>query len=121
MLGHLTTAVAWEQAQLLGQYRVDSLQRQGFIHLSQADQVLLAAGSHYRGRTDLILLIIDPDRLDADALVFEAGSPPNQHLIFPHLYGPLPLDAVLDVQPFPCQPDGSFRGPVTFQRRADTG
>lgn len=108
MLGHLTTLPAWERAQRLGSYVADSLQHEGFIHLSRDAQLILAANTHYHGRSDLVVLVVDESRLEDGALIDEAGSPPNGHLIFPHLYGPLPMAAVTAVVPFPCEADGSF-------------
>lgn len=114
MLTHLTTPADWAAAQRAGDYRADSLDTQGFIHLSSPHQLLLAANTHYRHRDDLVVLIIDEAALDPVALVFEAGSPPNTHLIFPHLYGPLPLAAVREVVAFPCEADGTFRWPAAL-------
>ncbi len=114
MLYHLTTPHDWERAERGGSYVAPSLAAQGFIHLSRPSQLLLAADTHYRGRADLVVLVLEQDRLDPSALVFEAGSPPNQHLVFPHLYSPLALSAVRAVVPFPCDPDGSFRWPAAL-------
>jgi uncharacterized protein (DUF952 family) len=111
MLYHLTTPQDWEQAVNAGTYVAPSLASAGFIHLSRSAQLILAADTHYRGRGDLVVLAIDQDALDPVALVFEAGSPPHQHLLFPHLYGPLPLSAVRAVIPMPCEGDGTFRWP----------
>jgi uncharacterized protein (DUF952 family)/GNAT superfamily N-acetyltransferase len=71
----------------------------GFVHLSRPDQVLTPANALYRGRTDLLLLVLDPARLD-DVRV-EDG--------FPHLYGTLTTDAVVDTVSFRCDDDGVFR------------
>jgi uncharacterized protein (DUF952 family) len=109
---HIVRSADWAAAAAGPAYEADSLAREGFIHLSTPDQVLLAADTHYRGEPDLVLLCIDPTRLDAAQLRFEAGSPPNQHLIFPHLYGPLPVRAVTAILPFPAGPDGRFQLPA---------
>ncbi|MFN0026890.1 MAG: DUF952 domain-containing protein [Acidimicrobiales bacterium] len=117
MLYHLTTHEEWDracQAEMAGSYVASSLVDQGFIHLSQPSQLLLAADSHYRHRADLVVLVIDQEVLDPAALVFEAGSAPNAHRIFPHLYGPLPLSAVRAVVPFPCGSDGHFAWPLAL-------
>jgi len=94
---HITTPAAWAAAQSHGALEADSLPAQGFIHLSTPAQVCLAADTHYQGQFGLVLLCIDGDELDSDSLRFEAGSPPNAHLDFPHLYGPLPVAAVVAV------------------------
>lgn len=71
----------------------------GFVHLSRPDQVLTPANALYRGRADMQLLVLDPARL-GDVRV-EDG--------FPHLYGTLTADAVVDTVSFPCDDDGAFR------------
>lgn len=111
MLFHIVDAGTWTRARREGRYEPASLDDVGFVHLSCADQVLLAAQSHYRGVVGLVVLCIDEGALDRGAVVFEAGSAPNQHLVFPHLYGPLPVDAVVDVVGLPCRPDGRFDPP----------
>jgi uncharacterized protein (DUF952 family)/GNAT superfamily N-acetyltransferase len=72
----------------------------GFVHLSAPHQVLTAANTFYAGRTDLELLALDESKLDGEIRV-EGG--------FPHLYGTLRADAVVDVLAFPCDADGTFR------------
>lgn len=109
MILHITTRDEWEAARELGIYRLDTLDTEGFIHCSTPEQVLGPANEFYRGRSDLVLLVIDPERLAAD-LVYEDlyGS----GIAFPHIYGPLNLDAVAGVVPFPPRPDGTFELPA---------
>jgi uncharacterized protein (DUF952 family) len=77
-----------------------SLEEEGFIHCSFSDQVQGVADRFYRGRTDVVLLTVDTSRLDADVKV-ENG--------FPHIYGPLPVEAVISVDPVSCDEDGRLR------------
>ena len=118
LLFHIVDAAVWAEAAAApdGGYRAASLGDQGFIHLSTPEQVVVAADTHYRDVSGLALLCIDADGLDPDLLRFEAGSPPNSHLTFPHLYGPLPLAAVTAVVPFPAGPDGRFQLPGALAR-----
>lgn len=109
MILHITTRPEWEAARALGDYRLDTLDSEGFIHCSTPQQVLGPANALYRGQDNLVLLVIDPARLTADLVYedcYEAGES------FPHIYGPLNLDAVVSVVPFPPLPDGSFVLPV---------
>jgi uncharacterized protein (DUF952 family) len=98
---HLTTAAAWNLARGAGSYaestRGLSLAQVGFIHCSYANQVPHVADTYYRDVPDLLLLVIDPQRLTAELRVEDLD-----HLgeSFPHIYGPLNLDAVVDVVPF---------------------
>jgi glutathione S-transferase len=90
---HLAVRAEWEAAGA-GDYRRStlgaSLEDVGFIHCSYAHQVPTIAGLVYRGRDDVVLLEIDPGRLDADVRVEPAHGDE-----YPHIYGPLPVDAVL--------------------------
>ena len=76
--------------------------RDGFVHLSAADQVARTAAKFFAGRSDLVLLALSPERL-GDALRWET-SPSGS--IYPHLYAPLPLDAVAAATPLTLGPDG---------------
>ena len=105
---HITTIAAWTAAQREGVYRTSTLEDEGFIHLSNPDQVTEVADVLYRGRTDLVLLCVNPDRLAAE-LRYEALTTDAP---FPHLYGPLNLEAVVRFVPFPPLPDGTFQLPA---------
>jgi uncharacterized protein (DUF952 family) len=74
----------------------------GYLHFSTAQQVQETAAKHFAGEDDLLLIAIDPDRL-GEALRFE---PSRGGDLFPHLYAPLPLSAVLWVRPLPLGSDG---------------
>jgi len=105
-LFHIIGADQWAAVQAVGWYEPDGFAAEGFVHLSERDQILRPANLLYRGRSDLSLLRIDPARLKAE-VVYEPGSHGEAEL-FPHLYGRLNIDAVDDVIGFPGEPDGSF-------------
>lgn len=102
-LYHLALAGNWKAAVEAGEYRVSgigmTLEDEGFIHCSFAGQVRRTADKFYRGRADVLLLTIDPARLGPEVRA-EDG--------FPHLYGPLAVDAVVGVRPLPLRPDGTL-------------
>lgn len=78
------------------------------MHLSTPQQVHLPANRLYAGRSDLVLLRIDPDRL-SDPVRWEPGVPGDpEAMLFPHLYGPLPAAAVLSAEPYLPGADGTF-------------
>jgi uncharacterized protein (DUF952 family) len=105
---HFCTRDAWSAAQSRGEYRGDTLATEGFIHCSPADQVHLPANALMRGRTDLVLLEVDPARLTSPVR-WEPGDPSDPtSMQFPHVYGPISLDAVVAVHDFPPGPDGTF-------------
>jgi len=101
---HLTTQAAWKAAQASGVYAPDSLSEVGFIHCSLADQLLCVANHYFRGRFDLLALNIDPRRLQAEVRWEMVDT-----TFFPHIYGPLPTEAVVAVRPFLPDGDGVFR------------
>ena len=101
---HICSQEDWQAARVAGQYRADSLQLEGFIHCSRPAQVLGVANRYYGGRTDLLLLWIDPSRLDA-----ELRDEPSEGDLYPHLYGPLNLSAIYQVTAFSPGTDGIFR------------
>jgi uncharacterized protein (DUF952 family) len=91
-----------------GSYAGDTLATEGFIHCSPPDWVHVPATLRFRGRTDLVILEIDPAVL-GDAVVWEDGVPPSPDgRQFPHIYGTLPISAVRRAEPYLPLPDGSF-------------
>lgn len=107
---HLAERQEWEAALAAGEYRISTrgmtLGEQGFIHLSLRHQVRGVAERFYADAEDLVLLVIDSARLDAP-LRYEPPAPGVDET-FPHLYGPLPLDAVTDVVPVERDAQGNF-------------
>jgi uncharacterized protein (DUF952 family) len=139
---HITTRNAALLARQTGEYRAESLAKEGFIHCSQIFQVLGVANAFYAGQKDLVLLVIDPAHLQVE-LNYEApvhpsasgsvnlaknedfsrsnslsnnneliGTHPSMGQLFPHIYGPLNFDAVVSVVDFPPLADGKFVLPV---------
>lgn len=110
MIYHIATRADWQTALTDGEYTrssVDkSLAEEGFIHASQASQVARTANRFYRDVPgDLVLLVIDEQRLRAEVRYEDV---PGAELPFPHIYGPLNTDAVLEARPFAAGPGGTF-------------
>jgi uncharacterized protein (DUF952 family) len=106
MIFHLCPRSVW--ASVSDSYSGDTLESEGFIHCSDREWVHVPATLFYRGRTDLVLLEIDPDRAGVP-VVWEDGSPPDPSgRQFPHVYGVLPATAVIAVHEYQPLPDGSF-------------
>ena len=91
---HVTTVNDWEVAKQKGYYENPSLSAEGFIHCSQDHQVAGVLERYFSGQTDLIKLVIDTDKLTSK-FVFD-WSPSTQDT-FPHVYGPINTDAVIDL------------------------
>lgn len=108
LLVHLCPQAQWDASRTSGELRPESLRDTGFVHLSAQHQVHLPANRLFGGRTDLVLLYIDPAALSAP-LCWEPGVPGDpESMRFPHLYGALPAAAVVDVVPYRPGPDGRF-------------
>ena len=110
-LVHICTLDDWLAARQAGTHEPPSLGSDGFVHLSTPQQVHLPANRLFTGRTDLVLLHLDPARLGAPVR-WEPGVPSDpESMQFPHLYGPLPAAAVTAVVEYLPNSDGRF-GPV---------
>ncbi|OXR40976.1 hypothetical protein B7C42_06942 [Nocardia cerradoensis] len=108
MLVHLCTPAEWEQAQRIGERVAPSLESEGFLHLSAPHQVHLPANRLFAGRDDMLLLWIDVTRLTAP-LRWEPGVPDDPgSMRFPHLYGPLPVTAVVRTSYYALDEKGTF-------------
>lgn len=116
MIFHITSKEEWSGAQAKGEYTAPSLASEGFIHLSTDRQVVNVADAFYRGRTDLVLLAVDESKLTAELKWEAPAGPPAETIsesdLFPHLYGPLNLDAVASILGFQPNPaTGAFTLP----------
>ena len=119
VLLHLCARAEWARSRRSGSHEPPSLAEVGFIHLSAPAQVHLPANRLFGGRDDLVLLVIDPDRLTA-RVVWEPGVPSDPDgMRFPHLYGPLPSAAVVDVRPYTPNADGVFTPPAFVTQNSD--
>ncbi|MBN1427629.1 MAG: DUF952 domain-containing protein [Anaerolineae bacterium] len=112
---HITNHESWEQAKSAGEYQGDTLESDGFIHCSTVHQVVPVANSYYPGQHGLVLLCIDAYKLRSD-LRYEAPAGPTigEESLFPHIYGPLNVDAVTAALDFEPGPDGRFTLPANL-------
>jgi uncharacterized protein (DUF952 family) len=98
---------AYDAALEAGTYQPDSLQFEGFIHASPANQLNRVANKYYRQHAALRVLTIDPAKVHAE-LKWEAISNGD---LYPHFYGPLNMSAVTAVTSVIRKPDGSYEIP----------
>lgn len=110
---HATSRNAWSAAQKSGEYVANSLAGQGFIHCSKAEQIVRVANLAFSGQHGLVLLVIDPLRLTSK-LRWEPGADLATEL-FPHVYGPINLDAVVRSLDFEPDADGQFHLPKSLE------
>ena len=102
---HITSAAETEEAGRVGEYVPKGFETDGFTHCSYARQVTGVANIVYRGQTDLVLLEIDRSKVGTEVVDENLDGGPE---LFPHVYGPLPMAAVVRVHQFPCREDGTF-------------
>ena len=106
---HITTDADWARAQAEGAYSASTreltLAQVGFVHCAFEEQVAGVANSFFRGVAKLVVLRISIDKLNAEVRYedLEGGN-----VLFPHVYGPLNLDAVVAVMALPRGRDGTF-------------
>lgn len=86
---HIAKSDVWERESCGGEYRHPSLETEGFIHCSLAEQVPGTLEKYFPPREGLVLLEIEVERLRSE-LRYENG--------FPHIYGPLNVEAVVAVR-----------------------
>ena len=106
LIYHIAAAADWTQAQTVGEYSMSTrgvtLAQQGYIHASTAEQVALVA-AFYIDEPDLVLLVINEDKVRPE---IRYDDVPGQELPYPHIFGPLNVDAVESALPFdPMDPD----------------
>lgn len=114
---HITRDTDWQSALNSGVYQTPTLAKDGFIHCSTEAQAVRVANTFYRGQTDLVLLVIDTDKLTSP-LKFEGPINPQTGQpeldvqdLFPHVYGAINLDSVTNVIPFSPNSEGTFTLP----------
>lgn len=107
---HITSEARAAEATRSGAYASESFDEDGFIHCSYAHQVVRVADLIYRGRTGMVLLEIEPS--DLDCRVVDENLDGGDEL-FPHVYGRLPMSAVVRVHDLPCGGDGAFELPTS--------
>jgi uncharacterized protein (DUF952 family) len=111
VLVRITERSSWEQAQSLGKF-LGELETDGFIHLSNPDQVVWVANAIYANQPNLILLVSDRARVLGEIRDKDLNDLGEE---YPHLYAALNLDAVTEFLDFPVQPDGTFALPVELE------
>ncbi|AHH93484.1 DUF952 domain-containing protein [Kutzneria viridogrisea] len=111
MILHICSQAEWAVAEEEGVHAPASLDEVGFVHCSDPGTAHIPANAVFAGRTDLVLLVIDPVSLDA-TVRWEQGVPEHPAgILFPHVYGPINTSAVLAVVDFPPDESGVFALP----------
>jgi uncharacterized protein (DUF952 family) len=116
LIYHITTDLAWSEAQEKGEVLAESLATEGFIHCSRQSQVVMVANRYFPGASGMLVLAIDEEAV-RQWLVYEglviAGDPYRTES-FPHVYAPIPVSAVVAKAPLVAEANGSFSWPPTL-------
>ena len=102
---HLTTQAEWDASRNTSEHRASSLADEGFIHCSQdQDQMLRVANRLFTGQANVIALQVDTELLTSPL----KREPSRSGEVYPHIYGPLNTDAVIEVTTLTVADDGQF-------------
>lgn len=107
---HIARSEAWGNRDTVS-YRPEMFPVEGFVHCSTADQVVKVADIRFRGQKDLVLLCIDTGKVKA-AIRYENLEGGLE--LFPHIYGEINTDAVVQVTEFKPGAEGFFTLPVAL-------
>jgi uncharacterized protein (DUF952 family) len=110
---HIAHRDIWEASSSGGYYRPLSLDTDGFIHCSTLEQTVETANQFYLGQEGLILLCIDTGKVEAEVRYEGPAGVGDLRAasLFPHIYGPLNVSAVVKVVEFAPLSDGNFELP----------
>ena len=111
LIYHMTSESEWLLAGERGWYEAPSLVKDGFIHCSYKDQVAGTANRYYFGVKGMVLLEIDPGKLDCRWVEEKSTG----DALYPHVYGRINLTAVQRVAPFEPRLDAKFIFPVELE------
>jgi len=91
---HVTTSTEWNAAQEKGFYEATSLKTEGFIHCSEQHQVAGVLERYFENKTGLVKMVIDTSKLTSR---YVQEWSPSIRDTFPHIYGPVNTDAVIEI------------------------
>jgi uncharacterized protein (DUF952 family) len=102
---HLVHEEQWGVAKDNQNYTPPSLADEGFIHCSSAHQTLKSANQFFAGSKELLVIEIDPESVESEVIfedLYESGAE------YPHIYGKLPLSAVVAIHRLHLDDDDKF-------------
>ena len=107
LIYHLARRSEWEEAGATGPYRAASLAQEGFIHCSRDEEQMLGVANRlFAGMEDVLVLDVDTGRLTSPV----KHEPSRSGEIYPHIYGPINVNAVVGVRALIADGEGKFSG-----------
>lgn len=95
LIYHIATKEDWSAAQIEGLYESPSLKEEGYIHCSEDRQLKDVIARYFSTKKNLLKLTIDTEKLTSQ-LIYDWSNAIED--TFPHIYGPINLDAVILVE-----------------------
>lgn len=105
MIFHITKKNTWEKALANKCFRTESLNTEGFIHCSPIEKIPEVVNNFYKGQTELVLLCIDESKVKSKIIREDLYG---HGFEYPHIYGELNLDAVINTEDLHCSKDSLF-------------
>ena len=115
MIYRIADLTDWQTAQQTGFFVSPDLAAEGFIHASELYQVLATANRYYAGRADIVLLELDESELWVAAVPVKREYAEARNDYFPHIFAPIPLDAVVRALSFKTGSDGQHELPPELE------
>ena len=115
MLYRIAESSDWQQARETGFFASLDLEVEGFIHASERNQILETARRYYLGREGLVLLEIEEAALAAAGILVERAWAESRQEYFPHIFAPVPLEAIRRTWPFEATAAGEFQLPEELE------
>ena len=106
LIFHLVPKKKWHNNQRYGLYRPDLKDEEGFIHCSTADQVEDTANRFFKDQNNILLIVINYGKIQSDVKMEDTEGSGQE---YPHIYGPLNMDAILDKIKLQSDEDGLFQ------------
>lgn len=105
---HIASMFDWKRAIEHNEFVANSLLSHGFIHCSTREQVIPVANDRFSGQNNLMLMAVDTDKLSAQVVCEDLRGTGQ---FYPHVYGSIPMSAVVNVCDFTPRMDGLFEFP----------
>lgn len=106
LIFHLVKKEDWKQYKQDARYRPETLDSDGFIHCSSGRDIEDTANRLFKGEKDLLLIVINTTLIEPELRYENDGDTGPK---YPHIYGPLNLDAVIDKIELATEDDGTFK------------
>ena len=106
LIFHVVKKEDWKEYKKDSRYHPESLDTNGFIHCSSGRDIESITNSLYKGEDGVLLIIINTTLVEPEIRYENSG---NSNIKYPHIYGPLNMDAVIDKIELASEDDGSYK------------